>query len=60
MIGRESAQDALADLEAVEDLEPQNMNAAVLRKKLSRTTVQGKESESAVYGRMFDKCLQPC
>ncbi len=53
-------QGALADLEAVEELDPQNVKAAVLRKKLSRTAVQGKESESAVCARMFDNSLQPC
>ena len=53
-------QDALADLEAVDELDPYNMKAAVLRKKLSKTAVQGKESESAVYTRMFDNSLQPC
>ena len=53
-------QDALADLQAVDALDPHNMKAAVLRGKLSRTAVQGKESESAVYARMFDNSLQPC
>lgn len=57
---KECAQDALADLETLDALDSQNMKAAVLRKKLSRTAVQGKESESAVCARMFDNSLQPC
>ena len=50
-------QEAQADLDAVEELDPFNMKAAALRRKLSRTAVQGKGSEAAVFAKMFDKNL---
>ena len=55
-----TVQDALADLDSVDELDLHNMKAAVLRKKMSRTAVQGKETESAVCARMFDSSLLPC
>ena len=41
----------------MEELDPYNMKAAALRRKLSRTAVQGKGSEAAVFAKMFDKTL---
>ena len=48
-------QEAQADLDAVEELDPYNIKAAALRRKLSRTAAQGKESEAAVFAKMFEK-----
>lgn len=53
-------QDALADLNAVDELDPYHMKAAMLRKKLTKTAAQGKGNEAAVCAKMFDKSLQPC
>ena len=56
----DAVQDALADLNAVDELDPYHMKAAMLRKKLTKTAAQGKGTEAAVCAKMFDKSLQPC
>ncbi len=45
------------DLDAVEELDPYNMKASALRRKLSRTAVQSKASEAIVFAKMFEQNL---
>lgn len=47
-------QNALADLDAAEELDPNNMKAMMIRKRMSKVAVQGKDSEAAVFSKMFD------
>ena len=48
-------QEARADLDAADELDPYNMKAAEVRRKLSMVSARGKGSEAAVCAKMFDK-----
>ena len=48
-------QEARADLDAADELDPYNMKAAEVRRKLGMVSARGKGSEAAVCAKMFDK-----
>lgn len=48
-------QEARADLDAADELDPYNMKAAEVRRKLSMVSARGKGSEAAVCAKMFEK-----
>ena len=48
-------QEARADLDAADELDPYNMKAAEVRRKLSTVSARGKGNEAAVCAKMFDK-----
>ena len=48
-------QEARADLDSTDELDPYNMKAAEVRRKLSMVSARGKGNEAAVCAMMFDK-----